>query len=399
LTGLTQFVRLVSSMRNPFTPGSGLFPPYFADREREVREFRQRLLSTIEGKPRHLAVLGEWATGKTSLLIQLRRLAREEGALATLSVANPEETQAFIGSLIRTLSLEVQAAYGESLWKRLAKAVGLQAVSLSALGASLEFRFASAGEAQLSLREYLRSLWEQLRDPGCVPAVLIAIDDLDLIPDFRQTMVLLRNTAMELGLTGAKVMIVVAGTPVLFEKMWEAHAPLVRFFEPLELGCLPEEAAREAVTKPLEGSGVRFEPEVVERIARLSQGQPYYLQELAYHAFETAQDGVATLETFALAFERAFSTIAKTVFERRVAGLSAGEQKLLGVVATLEGPATHGEIVARAVQAGLKKGSVPKLLQRLKEKGCVRQVETGPQKGRYFLEDPLFAEYVRRRAV
>jgi len=384
-------------MRNPFTPGSGLFPPHFADREREVQEFRQRLRATFEGSPRHLAVLGEWAIGKTSLLIQLRRLAQEQGALGTLSVANPEETQAFIGSLIRTLSLEVQAAYGESLWKRLAKAVGLKEVSLSALGASLEFRFASTGEAQLSLREYLRSLWNELR--GRASAVVIAVDDLDLIPDFRQTMVLLRNTAIELGLAGAKVMIVVAGTPVLFEKMWEAHAPLVRFFEPLELGRLPEEAAREAVLKPLEGSGVRFEPEVVERIVRLSQGQPYYLQELAYHAFEAAQEGVATAETFSLAFERAFSTIAKAVFERRVAGLSAGEQKLLGVVVSVEGPATHGEIAARAVQAGLKKGSVAKLLQRLKEKGCVRQVETGPQKGHYFVEDPLFIEYVRRRVV
>jgi len=47
------------------------------------------------------------------------------------------------------------------------------------------------------------------------------------------------------------------------------------------------------------------------------------------------------------------------------------------------------------VRAGLKRGSIPKLLQRLKEKGCVRQVETGPQKGRYFVEDPLFVEYVR----
>ena len=65
----------------------------------------------------------------------------------------------------------------------------------------------------------------------------------------------------------------------------------------------------------------------------------------------------------------------------------------------MEGPATHGEIAARAVQAGLKKGSVAKLLQRLKEKGCVRQVETGPQKGRYFVEDPLFIEYVRRKVV
>jgi len=239
LTGVTGFVTIVivDTVRNPFTPGSGLFPPYFADREREVEEFTGRLESTLGGVPRHLAVLGEWAIGKTSLLIQLRQLAKEQGCLTTFSVANPEETQAFIGSLLRTLSLEVQATYGESLWKRLAKAVGLKEISLSALGASIELRFSSTGEAQLSLREYLRTLWTELR--GRAPAMVIIIDDLDLIPDFRETMVLLRNTAMELGLAGVQVMAVVAGTPVLFERMWEAHAPLVRFFEPVELGRIP----------------------------------------------------------------------------------------------------------------------------------------------------------------
>ena len=382
-------------MRNPFTPGSGLFPPYFADREKDVQEFTQRLQSTLDGVPRHLAVLGEWAIGKTSLLIKLRRLAQEQGCLTSLSVANPEKTQDFIGSLIRTLSLEIKAVYGESLWKRLAKAIGLTEVSLSVLGASLELRFASAGEAQLSLREYLRTLWKELGSR--VPAVIIAVDDLDLIPDFRETMVLLRNTAMELTLAGVKAMIVVSGTPVLFERMWQAHAPLVRFFEPLELKRIPDEAAKAAVTRPLQGSGVRIEPEAVERIIQLSGGQPYYLQELAYHAFETARDGVITAATFSLAFERAFSTIAKAVFERRVVELSAGEQKLLGVIVSLDRAAAHGEIVDHATKAGLKKGSVATLLRRLKEKGCVQQLETGAQKGRYFVEDPLFAEYVRRK--
>ncbi len=381
-------------MRNPFTPGSGLFPPFFADREREVQEFTQRLQSTLAGSPRHMAVLGEWAIGKTSLLLRFCELAKEHGCLACLPIANPEETPAFIGSLIKTISLQVRAVYGESLWKRLSKVIGLQGLSLSALGASIELRFASAGEAQLSLREYLRALWKELRER--TSAVLIAIDDLDLIPDFRQTMVLLRNTAMELVMADVKVMVVAAGTPVLFERMWEAHAPLVRFFEPLELGRLSREAAEEAVTRPLEGTGIRFAPEVVEQIVKLADGRPYYLQELAYHTFETAQGGVATRASFAAAFERAFSTISKAVFERRVAELSAGEQRLLRAIVSMGDAATYSEIAAQAKKAGLKESSVAKLLQRLKAKGCVKQMETSELRGRYFVDDLLFAEYVKR---
>ena len=67
------------------------------------------------------------------------------------------------------------------------------------------------------------------------------------------------------------------------------------------------------------------------------------------------------------------------------------------MIVSLDRPVTHSEIVAQAKQASLKQSSVSKLLQRLQAKGCAQQAETGSQKGRYFVDDPLFAEYVRRK--
>ena len=54
-------------MTNPFKPGSGLYPPYFADHQREIKIFENKLNQTINGTPIHMAVIGDWATGKTSL--------------------------------------------------------------------------------------------------------------------------------------------------------------------------------------------------------------------------------------------------------------------------------------------------------------------------------------------
>ena len=59
---------MVWVMVNPFKPGSCLYPPYFAGRTREIEIFQKKLTQTVEGTPMHMAIIGDWATGKTSLL-------------------------------------------------------------------------------------------------------------------------------------------------------------------------------------------------------------------------------------------------------------------------------------------------------------------------------------------
>ena len=55
-------------MVNPYKPGSGLYSPYFAGREREIEIFTGKLTQTIAGSLMHMAIIGDWATGKTLLL-------------------------------------------------------------------------------------------------------------------------------------------------------------------------------------------------------------------------------------------------------------------------------------------------------------------------------------------
>jgi len=64
---------------NPFTPQSGWEPKIFGGRNSELEEFRSNLEEAARSRPSHLVVLGEWGAGKTSLLKQFRRVAREKG--------------------------------------------------------------------------------------------------------------------------------------------------------------------------------------------------------------------------------------------------------------------------------------------------------------------------------
>lgn len=69
------------------------------------------------------------------------------------------------------------------------------------------------------------------------------------------------------------------------------HEPLVRFFEPISLGALDAEASTRAITEPLVAASVRFDADVVAEIVELSGGRPYYLQKLAYYAFDASEHG------------------------------------------------------------------------------------------------------------
>jgi hypothetical protein len=95
------------------------------------------------------------------------------------------------------------------------------------------------------------------------------------------------------------------------------HEPLVRFFEPITLGPLAGAAAVEAITKPLAEADVDFDHRVVADIVELSGGRPYYLQKLAYFAFDVAERGHVGLAEFAVAFERAFASVSQEIFAAR----------------------------------------------------------------------------------
>ena len=153
-------------------------------------------------------------------------------------------------------------------------------------------------EARLA-RTPLRRLLERRAKDG--HAVVVAVDDIDLVTDPGDTLLQLRATALEL-YADAPVALVVAASPSLFGAMRVAHEPLVRFFEPIVLGSIDPDASALAIVQPLTTTAVTFDPDVVSEIVRLSGGRPYYLQKLAYHAYDVAVEGHLDRTGFRVAF-------------------------------------------------------------------------------------------------
>ena len=207
-------------------------------------------------------------------------------------------------------------------------------------------------------------------------------------------MMTLRNTMMELSKTDFKGLVVISGTRKLFEKMYDVHAPLVRFFEPIELKNLTPNEARLAIVKPLKNR-IKIDENVVEKIIGISDGQPYYLQEVCYNVFEASDKKRITLDDFDMGFDKAFSDIVKLMFERRVAKLSQNELRVLALFESKKFY-RYSDIMALAQESHINKSTASTALSRLKNKDIVHQITMGPKKDSYVVEDVLLLRYVKK---
>jgi len=274
---------------NPFRPGSGILPPLLAGRERETAIFEARVARTREGQPQHTALLGEWAIGKTTLLMHWRRLRQQAGDAVVLSMAYPQSSDEFLAGLVNAIDAELATDGPRDFDVELGLDIGV---------ANARIRRRSR-DPERELRAALRRLIEHRARDG--RSVIVLLDDVDLLPMTGDVLLRLRACALELYAADLPLALLVAASSGLFDGVRSAHEPLVRFFEPLYLGPLEPGDATRAIIEPVEETMVRFDPEVVAEIVDLAGGRPYYLQKLGYFAFDAAVDGRVTRAEFAVA--------------------------------------------------------------------------------------------------
>jgi hypothetical protein len=244
---------------------------------------------------------------------------------------------------------------------------------------------------ETELRRGLRRLVDSRRDDGRTAIVLV--DDIDLVSSPGDALLQLRASALELYAADVSFAFVVAASPNLFGSVRWAHEPLVRFFESVTLEPLDAHASARAITEPIRDTQVRFDPEVVTEIVELSGGRPYYLQKLAYYAFDAAEQGRVTRAEFAQAFERGFASVSQEIFALRWAAMAPIERQIVAVVASATEPRPSGDIESEAMPRGIRPAATRQALRRLAARGHVDRLANG-QRGRYVVRDRLFRRYL-----
>ncbi|ODS41548.1 MAG: hypothetical protein A7315_05750 [Candidatus Altiarchaeales archaeon WOR_SM1_79] len=376
---------------NPFTPGSGLYPPYFAGRKREEDIFKKNIKQTIAGTPMHMSIIGDWASGKTSLLKKFKETAEGEKCFVCKIVSpNTDSIAVFVNTISKSIADEIKLKEGMPFFKRVKSKVDkLTGIQAFGFGASIQKE--DNLTPQFDLRIGLRTVWNELKED--YKGIVLFIDDLDTITESKtkrkQIILTLRNALMESIDDGVKVMCVVTGAN-LFEQFEVAHGPLVRFFEPLILGNLNDNEARDAILIPLESSGIKFDPDVIKRIIETTQGQPYYIQEFCYHLFENAINDKVTTAVYDASYDSIMHDIAAKVWNQKTRQLGDTNSKILHIIST--GRNTTSQIEKHAGgNFGISAGAVRTALSRMQRENKVKK----NGRGVYIMEDALFREYLK----
>lgn len=245
---------------------------------------------------------------------------------------------------------------------------------------------ADNGDLELDLQALLEAAGLAAKEAGT--ALAIFVDELQYVKEDQLAALITalhRTTQRRL-----PVVLIGAGLPQLRGRMGKAKSYAERLFDFPEVGPLPEEAARTAISQPAEVEGVEIESKALDRIVEATQGYSYFLQEWGKHAWDTADQSPITVDDVEQGSITAIAELDASFFRVRFDRLTPSEKRYLRAMAEL-GPGPHrsgaiAELLGRDVT------SLGPTRSQLIAKGMI----WSPSHGDTAFTVPLFDEFMRR---
>lgn len=341
-------------------------------------------------------MVGLRGVGKTVLLDRIRTDAEASG-LHTLRVEAPEERSlpAILAPELRLALLRLSRVERASETARRAlRGLAGFARALKMKYGDIEVGVDFDPEPGLAdngdLEHDLQALLEMagLAAKGAGTALVLVIDELQYVED--EQLAALITALHRSAQRQIPVVLVGAGLPQLRGKMGRAKSYAERLFDFPEVGALDEDAARLAISKPVEGNGAEITTEALDRVIDETKRYPYFLQEWGKHAWDVADDSPITGEDVAAASQAAIAALDESFFRVRFDRLTPAEKRYLRAMAELgPGPHRSGDI---SKTLGLKVTSLGPTRGNLIAKGMV----WSPSHGDTAFTVPLFDEFMRR---
>ena len=383
---------------NPFTPMTGVEPTVFGGRTQELEFFEQRLNRALHTRIcEHFLVLGNWGIGKSTLLLEYKKICQSRGHLASIVPLEPLQSGTRLAEAARSIVEGVlrDLPYPVDRFKKVAQF--FNSIGISVLGTGLQFsRDTSKRELspQAFLHDTLLSLWQDLADKTGVFVILL--DDLDNFMTVPEIVMTLKTTLSMEAVRGTRILLGLASAPTNWQKLtsMEMHHPLARYFmSRVELGPLSENEQRETIFKSLAGTGVSFNPEVIARVFEYTEGHPFEMQVLCYHLFHNQLSGRVEVDVWDKSLQAALNVMGGAIFDYWFNQASSEEAKVLRVVADAETPLSAKEIreMAKSGQLQVSSRNIAKYLQRLVEKKLLSKID----RGLYEVPDRMFRAYIR----
>ena len=234
----------------PFASGFGEMPPYFAGRGTQQRAAVKCLDAMRAGGrfERCLVLWGPRGNGKTAMLEWTAREARERGVQVLKYAAAALETQEQLMNRVA----------GRPRWtERVAE------ISWSGL------RWKPRARVEDALEDIL------VRRLRKAPLALLIDEAHTLEPSVGR---LILNAVQMLASSDGAILLVLAGTPILTDRLAEMQSTFWERSKVLPFNLLSNQDASDAIRIPFESAGRTISAEALAGVVSASNGYPYFLQ-------------------------------------------------------------------------------------------------------------------------
>jgi hypothetical protein len=294
----------VDPVNNPYTPNAGATPEIVIGRDELLEDFSVLLRRLDRGRTNQsMIVTGLRGVGKTVLLGEFRQIAEEfKWKVLELEASkhNDSHFRQTVYSQLRTALFQIspKAKWGDKAKKA---AQVLQSFSLSidpasgaptlSLDVSPAEGFADHGNLTLDMTDVLVAIGEAAKDHGT--GLVMLFDEVQFLSQSQLEAVIQaihKSVQRKLPVT-----FVGAGLPQIAELAGDAKSYAERLFKFPKISSLDKADARKALAEPAHLEGVQFNDDALDRAFELTEGYPYFVQELGYQVWAVAEGEVITL--------------------------------------------------------------------------------------------------------
>jgi hypothetical protein len=315
----------MDSVRNPYTPNAGASPEIIVGRDDQTRSFTTLLTRLSRGRTEQsMIITGLRGVGKTVLLNEFVEIARR----ARWEVIELEASKHDDGHFRQTMFSQLRAALlrlsPRARWtdrgRRAAEVLSAFAVSASQDGFTVTWDIPPAegladhGDLGMDLTDVFVAIGEAAEEQNRGLALLI--DEVQFLKASQlEALIQAVHKTVQRRLP---ITFVGAGLPQIAELAGDAKSYAERLFKFPKIDSLAGDDARKALTEPAAAEGVSFDDDAVDLAVVVTQGYPYFIQELGYQVWEVAEGEQITRSDVEIAQEAYEAKLDSSFFRVRL---------------------------------------------------------------------------------
>lgn len=316
---------------NPYRPGAGLMPMYLAGRDEDIYNVEQMFKAMKANIPTQSVIFsGLRGVGKTVLINRLQKIAESKDIFCKhIEIEARNDFISQIASCSQAFLREVSAKEKfKNLIKKSLEAIKSLKISFdpneNSFSLSVEDReLYQTNNLTQSLTDVFTSIGETAYEAN-VP-ICFFIDEIQYMKaEELGALIAALHRSNQLGYP---LMIVGAGLPKIYKMLADKKTYAERLFVYQEIGSLNFEQAKKAIEEPARKFNVTYTQEAVNRIAEISKGYPFFIQQLCQIVYQETPGSQITGADVDLILEDFFEILDNGFFKVRYERCADSDKK------------------------------------------------------------------------